>query len=63
MIFIGDTLSDLKSAELADVKFIFCQYGYGEIKNYKNLIFCENSKNLEITIKSVVKNYIKNKIN
>lgn len=63
MIFIGDTLSDLKSAELADVKFIFCQYGYGEIKNYKNLIFCENSKDLEKTIKSMVKNYIKNKVN
>lgn len=34
-IYIGDTIGDLKAAELNNIPFIFANYGFGDVKNCK----------------------------
>lgn len=33
-IYIGDTVTDKQSADLAGIPFLFCAYGFGKVENY-----------------------------
>ena len=56
IIYIGDTLSDLNASNKSNVYFIYCKYGYGDIQDYRNYSYCENTKQLENIIINVIQN-------
>lgn len=37
-VYIGDTISDAKAAQEAGIPFIFARYGFGEVKNYAEVV-------------------------